>query len=76
MDQTVVTLFALVVEEELVVVELVLVLASVVVAVVETVPTHVEMDMVLLEDNLHTKDLDQVLQHLLLVLVTQETVLP
>ena len=50
-------------------------LTSVVVEAVETVPTHVEMVMVLVEDNLHSKDLDQVLQHHLLVLVKQEMVL-
>jgi predicted CoA-binding protein len=71
----VVTLSALAVEEEVAVVASALELTSVVVEAVETVPTHVEMVMVLVEDNLHSKDLDQVLQHHLSVVVMQEMVL-
>ena len=65
----VVTLFVLAEEEEVAVVASASELTSVVVEAVEMVPTHVEMVMVLVEDYLHLKDLDQVLQHHLLVLV-------
>ena len=71
----VVTLSALAVAEEVVAVASASEPTSVVVEAVETVPTHVEMVMVLVEDNLHSKDLDQVLQRHLLVLVKQEMVL-
>tara|TARA_B100001996_G_scaffold256411_1_gene199291 strand:- start:93 stop:323 length:231 start_codon:yes stop_codon:yes gene_type:complete len=58
---TVVTPSALVVVEEEAAVESVLVLASVVVEVLETVLTHVEKVMVLLEDKVHINHLVQVL---------------
>ena len=65
----VVTLFALVEEVELVVVASVSVLVLVEVEVLETVPTHVETVMVHRGDKVYIKDLAQVLQHHLSLLV-------